>query len=165
MTKLLSILVLLNLALACGRGFDDEKPNRGPEIQSQEVDTFGINQKYLQLVNEHRIGLGLTPVNYHFIVEEISKSHSKGMALHSRPFGHMGFSLRCRRLKNRLGKHKKCGEIVAMAQNDYKAVFKVWIEHPKHRLEIEDPRYTHTGLGMYKDEDGVRYWTQMFVEL
>ena len=143
----------------------DKKANTGRTQESQEEDTYSINQQYLQLVNEHRISMQLRPLTYQPIIEEIALSHSKGMGLHVRPFGHMGFSVRCRRLRNRLGKVQLCGEIVAMGQKDIKDVFKAWMTSPKHRDELENPRYTHTGLGIYKDELGLGYWTQMFVEL
>lgn len=165
MIKLFWILILLNLAISCGDGFEKNKPKTGRTQDSLEVDTFSINQDYLLMVNDHRISKGLRPLNYHFIIEEIAKSHSKGMALHTRTFGHMGFSIRCRRLKNRLARIHKCGELVAMGQKNIKAVFKSWISEPKHLEEIEQVQYTHTGLGIAKDERGVMYWTQMFVEI
>ena len=164
MTNLFWSLILLSSLVACGDGFD-KKANTGRTQESQEEDTYSINQQYLQLVNEHRISMQLRPLTYQPIIEEIALSHSKGMGLHVRPFGHMGFSVRCRRLRNRLGKVQLCGEIVAMGQKDIKDVFKAWMTSPKHRDELENPRYTHTGLGIYKDELGLGYWTQMFVEL
>ena len=165
MIKLLFGLIILVLAVGCGDGFEKKKPSQQNTQEGQRVDTFTVNQNYLQLLNDHRIGLGLRPVTYNSIVEEISKSHSKGMALHTRTFGHMGFSLRCRRLKNRLGKIRKCGEIVSMGQKTVRDVFNAWLNSPKHRSEIEQASYTHTGLGIYEDESGVTYWTQMFIEL
>jgi uncharacterized protein YkwD len=165
MTKLILSFILLILVTACGDGFEKEKVKNDPTQEGLEVDTFIVNQDYLLMVNEHRVSLGLRPLNYHFIVEEVAKSHSKGMALHTRTFGHMGFSVRCRRLKNRLGKIHKCGELVGMRQKNIHAVFKSWMSEPKHRQEIEQSKYTHTGLGIYKDESGVLYWTQMFVQL
>jgi uncharacterized protein YkwD len=165
MYKILMSLILLNLTLGCGSGFDKEKPTTYSSQQEQHRDTFSINQEYLLLVNDHRISLGLSPLSYSVIVEEVGHVHSKGMALHTRPFGHYGLSLRCRRLRNRLGPVKKCGEVVAMGQKDLKAVFQAWLDSPKHREALVEPSYTHTGLSFSKDRDGVIYWTQMFVEL
>jgi hypothetical protein len=45
------------------------------------------------------------------------------MASHARPFGHVGFSVRCRRLKNRLGRINLCAEIVAMGQKEHPVMF------------------------------------------
>jgi uncharacterized protein YkwD len=164
MTNMFWSLILLSSVVACGDGFD-KKAKTGRTQESQEDGSFSINQQYLQMVNEYRISKQLRPLTYQPIIEEIALGHSKGMGLHVRPFGHMGFSVRCRRLRNRLGKVLLCGEIVAMGQKNIKEVFKAWITSPKHREELEHPLYTHTGLGIYKDERGLGYWTQMFVEL
>ncbi len=164
MMKLFYTLLILSFAISCGDGFK-KKERTGRTQEGLEIDSFAINQQYLSLVNEYRINQRLTPFHYHFIIDEVSKSHSKGMALHTRPFGHMGFALRCRRLKNRLARHKQCAEIVAMGQKNFRAVFETWMSDPKHRMHLENPRYTHTALGIAKDERGTLYWTQMFVEL
>lgn len=163
---MLSIVALLSLIVSCGDGFKEDK-SRGSNggIASPETDAYTVNIKYLELVNEYRIERKLRPLEHHSIIEGISYDHSKAMGLHTRPFGHAGFSLRCRRLKNRLGSQKSCSEVVAMDAKNYKLVFEYWVGQSKHRELLEQPHITHTGLGIYKDQRGVIYWTQMFVEL
>jgi uncharacterized protein YkwD len=143
MWKLLSCLILLNLALACGDGFEKKQAKKtGQTQEAQEIDASTLNQMYLELVNDHRNKLGLDQLTYHASIHEISYSHSKG-----------------------IGRIKLCGEIVAMGQKNIKAVFQAWLDSPKHREAIEEPRYSHSGLAVYTDVRGVKYWTQMFVEL
>ncbi len=157
-------LTLLVLGAACGKGFkqdDSESSSRA----SQESDSYSINQQYISLVNEYRIRKKLTPLSNQVIIEEAAEAHSKGMALHTRPFGHYGFSLRCRRLYNRLGSTKACGEVVAKGHKSAKEVLNAWLKSPIHRQHIEASYYTHTGLGVHKDSNGEMYWTQIFVEL
>lgn len=166
MIKTLRIVALLAFAISCGDGFDDNKNHglrRGQN--SQETDAYSVNIKYLELVNEYRINKKLRPLDHHPIIEEISLSHSKSMGLHTRPFGHAGLNLRCRRLKNRLGRLKNCTELVAMGAKNFNSVFEFWVSLPKHSELLDQPNITHTGLGIYKDSGGVIYWTQMFVEL
>ncbi len=159
-------VILLSLATSCGKGFVKKKtPHTTTQQEAQEVDTFHLNQEYLTLVNNHRIGLGLTPLIYHSYIEEIAKAHSFGMAIHSKPFGHLGFASRCRRLRNRLGEMNNCGEIVGMKQKNIKTLLQAWLKSPEHRQEIEHPLFTHTALGIAKDDKGSIYWTQMFVEI
>jgi uncharacterized protein YkwD len=167
MTKLLLSLILLNLTLSCGKGFDkDQKPSNPPTQNAQEVDnTFELNQVYLNLVNEYRIERKLNPLVYSAILEEIAEDHSKGMATNSRPFSHLGFKSRCRKIKKRLAPHKLCGEIIAMGQKNPREVLNSWINSPRHHEEIQQKRYNTTALGIYKDANGVIYWTQIFVEL
>lgn len=163
MIKLVGILVLGAFAVSCGNGFHEEHSSRPNE--SQEADSYSENLKYLELVNEFRIIQKLNPLVHQSIVEEVSLSHSTSMGLHTRPFGHAGVNLRCRRLKNRLGRVKQCLELVAMGQKDIKAVFNYWISSPDYRKLLGQPSLTHTGLGFYQDTDGVGYWTEMFIEL
>jgi uncharacterized protein YkwD len=166
MIKMFLWLILLSLATSCGRGFVKKKTSHTSNQQeAQEVDTFHLNQEYLSLVNNHRILLGLTPLIYHSYIEEVAKAHSFSMAIHSKPFGHLGFASRCRRLRNRLGDINNCGEIVAMKQKNIRLLLKAWLKSPEHRQEIEHPFYTHTALGIAKDDKGSIYWTQMFVEI
>jgi uncharacterized protein YkwD len=166
MIKILGIMVLMGLAISCGDGFDENKNHghRGGQ-NSQETDAYTVNIKYLELVNEYRINKKLRPLEHHSIIEEVSFSHSKSMGLQTRPFGHAGLNLRCRRLKNRLGRHKNCSELVAIGAKNFNSVFEYWVDLPKYRDLLDQPDITHTGLGIYKDSGGVIYWTQMFIEL
>jgi uncharacterized protein YkwD len=166
MTKLLVSLILLNLTLACGKGFDKKK--KSPSIrtqESQEVDTFTLNQEYLTLVNEYRINHKLKPLVYNAGVEEIALKHSKAMATNSLPFGHRGLSLRCRKIKKNVGDHKLCGEIVLMGEKNPKDVLNSWLRSSKHKEELQQNRYNTTALGIYTSTVGVTYWTQILVEL
>lgn len=157
-------LSLMGLALACGDGFSKKKSKQSQTQEPQEEGTAVITEQYLELVNEYRISKGLRPLIYNDIIEDVAAKHSKGMAQRTRPFGHYGFSSRCRHIRNRVSPHKLCGEVVAAGQKDAKAVFKAWINSPEHREELENPRFTHTGLGVVRDVRGMIFWTQMMVE-
>lgn len=154
----------MGLVSACGDGFKKESRLKRQQ-DALEVDSNPVNQEYMKLVNEHRRRLGLHALKFSSGIEAVAKQHSKAMALGSRPFGHMGFSVRCRWIKNRLGPHMKCAEIVAKGQKTPQRVLSSWINSLDHRSELEDPYYTHTALGIYTSDKGVTYWTQMFVEL
>lgn len=156
----------MSLTLACGKGFDKKsKPTVQRTQEAQEVDTFSLNQDYLNLLNEYRIDQKLKPLTYSAVIEEIAKEHSKGMAKRTRAFSHLGMGQRCRQIKKRLAPYKICGEIIAMGQPDLKSLLRAWINSPKHHKELSHASYTATALGIYKDDQGVIYWTQIFVEL
>jgi uncharacterized protein YkwD len=162
MTKLNICLTLL-LCVACGKGFKNDESQSSRS--NQESDAYSVNQQYISLVNEYRIRKKLSPLSSQVLIEEAAEAHSKGMALHTRPFGHYGFSLRCRRLSSRLGVTKACGEVVAKGHKSAKEVLSAWLKSPIHRQHIEANYYTHTGLGVHKDSNGEMYWTQIFIEL
>lgn len=159
------VLTLMSFALACGDGFEKKKSKQGQNRNAQEQGTEEVTEQYLELINEYRINKGLRPLVYNEIIEEIAARHSKGMALRTRPFGHYGFSGRCRHVRNRVAPIKLCGEVVAMGQKDARAVFRAWINSPAHKEELENPSFTHTGLGVVKDVRGQIFWTQLMVEI
>lgn len=166
MTKTLLGMILMSLALACGKGFNKKSNATVQRTQdAQEVDPYEVNQDYLDLLNEYRVDKKLKPLIYSDVIEVIVIEHSKGMAKRSRSFGHAGMNQRCRKIKKRLAADKACGEVVGMGEPDIKSLLKFWLSSPKQQEELARASYTHTALGMYKDSDGVIYWTQIFVEL
>lgn len=130
-----------------------------------EPDALAITDKFNSLVNTHRQAMGLKPLKHSEEISDIAWTHSRRMAQKRIPFGHMGSKLRCRAVFNELdldaGTH--CGENVAMGQGTPEEAFKAWLDSPEHREAIEDPTYTHAGLGFYKNMFGQIYWTQIFV--
>lgn len=168
MRKMILSLVLLGLTLSCGKGFKKEAPTvlRNTESLVGE-ESLIINERYLALVNQHRSSIGLDILSWNLAIEENAFSHSRGMGLYTRNFGHSGFDIRCRRLRNRLGLSRRttCGEIIGRGQKDYRDVFHSWLRSPEHRAALENRSYTHTALGIYKSKDGLYYWTQIFVSV
>lgn len=107
---------------------------------------------------------GLSALTYSALIEEEAVKHSKAMALRLRSFGHFGFSLRCQKIQSRLGSIKLCGEVVAMGHKSSRSAMNSWLESTFHRRELESEDYTHTAIGIYSSQNGVIYWTQIFVE-
>lgn len=164
MTNGFTTLLLLTLTLSCGKGFKKESSQTERQQENQQTDNYSINQEYITLLNNHRMGKGLSALTYSAFIEEEAVKHSKAMALRLRSFGHFGFSLRCQKIQGRLGPIKLCGEVVSMGHKTSKAVMNSWLESSFHRRELESEDYTHTAIGVYSSPNGVNYWTQIFVE-
>lgn len=144
---------------SCGKNSSTAPINNpNPHIDPVVVD------KYLQLVNNHRMKLGLRPVEPAPLIEEVALGHSQEMAQGQVLFGHWGWRGRCAELRTRLNGNL-CGEIVARGQRDHEAVFNAWLNSPHHREVIEGETYTHTGLGYIADRNGMIYWTQLFLTI
>lgn len=124
-----------------------------------------ISENYLQLMNNHRASLGLRPLLESGHIAEVAERHSKHMAKGRVLFGHGGWKNRCGKIKYRMGQGNLCGEIIARGQKDPRGVLRAWLNSPPHRRVIEGRRYTHTGLGYYRDRKGTISWTQLFLEL
>ncbi len=121
-------------------------------------------EAFMQLINDHRISIGLQALTHEDELADISTTHSSNMATGITPFGHDGFSARCAEGRAILGGGNYCGENVAMGQKTVQAAFTAWMNSPGHRANIEQPRYTHTGFGYAQNSSGTYYWTQLFIE-
>lgn len=119
----------------------------------------------MDLVNDHRQGLGLRALIHDPGMEKIAQTHSQNMANGTVAFGHTGFSSRCSQARAILGGGNLCAENVAYGQKTPQAAFNSWMNSSGHRANIEQPRATHTGFGYAKSASGTLYWTQIFLEL
>lgn len=153
--KFIFFLILFPGLFACGKSSDNSSKSRIREPVS--------DSGYFFLMNEYRMKLGLKPLTYSDTVEDLSLEHSEWMSETSQ-FGHMGWKERCRKLRT---EHEaiNCGEIVARGQETAEAVLEAWLSSPAHKKSIENPEWTHTGIGVSKSSDGRMYWTQMFIKI
>lgn len=147
--------ILLVVLVSCGQNDSNSSKTRIREPVS--------DSGYFFLVNEYRMKLGLRPLTYSENIEDLALEHSEWMSDHSR-FGHMGWRERCRKLRSEL-EAINCGEIVARGQETAEDVLEAWLSSPPHKKSIENPDWTHTGVGVSTAEDGRKYWTQMFVKI
>ena len=154
--KHLFISILLILSFSCG------KSSSGDGLERQ-VDSLSANQ-YFELMNNHRISRGLSPLTYSVLIEEQAGEHSSNMARGLTPFGHFGMSFRCNNLQVSLGS-SACSEIVAKGQESASSVLSSWLDSPAHKAEIENPNWTHTGIAVEKSLLGTPYWTQIFIRI
>lgn len=158
--KLFTILLLLCGLASCGKDSSESKSITTIRPVKPSVST----ENYFDIVNNHRVKIGLRPFIYSPTIAEVAYGHSRFMSEGYGRFGHGGWRNRCSRLRNDM-RTNLCGEIVAMGQRTPEAVLEAWLNSPEHRSAIENPRYTHTGVGVAKNQEGRLYWTQMFVEL
>ncbi|MFA5583353.1 MAG: CAP domain-containing protein [Bacteriovoracaceae bacterium] len=149
---------LLLLLVSCQSSEDPASRVSSPLTQDEMIDEL------LFLVNQHRQDRGLQAVLLDFSINEIAQEHSQNMATAKTPFGHSGFSTRCSLAREALGGGNLCLENVARGQKDAHQVFNSWINSAGHRQNIESSRVTHMGLGYGLDRNGVKYWTQLFLE-
>lgn len=154
--KTFLIFCVLLMFFSCGKKSKESEPEVFQETISHHT--------YLDLVNDHRLNLGLKALEYSLIIEESALIHSSDMAKGKVRFGHSGMKKRCLKLRDELGS-VACGEIVAKGQRTTEEVFNAWMNSPDHRRTIEDQAYTHTGLGFKEDSRGQLYWTQIFLKL
>lgn len=128
-------------------------------------DDVSVIESYLTLVNTHRHDLGINALIYSTEIEQKAQEHSQNMANGTVSFGHTGSSARCSAIITALGPANLCGEIVARGQETSAQVFSSWMGSSGHKSKIENSRYTHTGISVVKNDSGVSFWTQIFLEV
>lgn len=160
--KTLLIISLLLGVIACGKN-SSSSSSQGPERDTPEVTNETFEEEYVKLLNNYRVSLGLRKLIYVKRIEEVANEHSIYMAGGRGRFGHRGWKGRCGKLLNELD-GQNCGEIVAMGQTTPHEVFNAWLNSRTHRRMLENPHFTHTGIGIRKNPQGTHFWTQLFLE-
>ena len=151
---------------------DDLARMRKEELESKARMTGGmstddeynvIGQEAVRLTNEFRRQQGLhTEVVWSDRMAEIGWKHSKAMGDGERPFGHDKFSERA----SEMG-YAASGENVFMCQgvatvHVAKMAVDGWINSPGHRKNLLGERWTLCGIGVFRNEYGAWYLTQLF---
>ncbi len=141
--------VVLISAFSCS---EDEDP-----VASENDLT--ITDQILNLINAHRQGEGLTPLEKNSTAERLAVEHTQYM-ISQGEISHDNFSGRgdiLRDQENATGS----AENVASFYPDAASVVEGWINSQGHRNNIEG-NYTYTGIAALKDENGNYYYTQLF---
>ena len=123
-----------------------------------------IGKEATRLTNDFRREQGLrTEVVWSDKDAEIGWKHSKAMGDKERPFGHAQFK---EERAPAMG-YASSGENVFMASgvagvHVAKAAVDGWINSPGHRANLLGERWTVSGIGVYRNEFGAWYLTQLF---
>ncbi len=118
-----------------------------------------IAEQVLQLVNEHRVSIGLNTVKkdtQH--ASAYAVDHTKYM-IEMEEINHDNFHYRTQALKSQGA--EKVGENVAFGYDSAQRVVTAWLNSPSHRRAIEGD-YTHSGFGIIPVNNGTYYFTQLF---
>lgn len=131
-------------------------------IESQKAYAHSATElELLDLINSYRVENNLNPLS---IIEHISfKSceHNKYM-IATNSVNHDGFAQRKENLKSVLGAFR-VGENVAFGFSTPQAAMNAWIASDGHRTNLEGD-YTHYGISINVDENGRKYYTNMFIK-
>ncbi len=120
-----------------------------------------IELELLDEVNTYRVATGLAPLE---IIEHISyksNEHNEYM-ISIQAVNHDGFSARKSNLQQVLGA-ARVGENVAYGYSSSLSTVNAWVNSPSHKANLEGD-YTHFGVSIKTDEDGRKYYTNMFIK-
>lgn len=163
--KFIVIAFTLSLFAACSSDSDSGPSGVTPpagQVEAAQADQ--ARPALVDLVNRHRLSLGLVPLVETAALENEIQDHTDDMADGRRAFGHAGMSDRCAHARSDLGGGNACGEIVARGQDDVQGAFDAWLGSSGHKARMEDPRYNRVGVGIAIDGDGRPYWGMLFLQ-
>ena len=120
-----------------------------------------IELELLDLVNTYRVDNNLSPLE---IIEHISyksEEHNSYM-IATNSVNHDGFTERKTNLQQVLGAYR-VGENVAFGFSTPQAALNAWIASTGHNANLEGD-YTHYGISIRMDQEGRKYYTNMFIK-
>ena len=136
-----------------------EKEDSTPQNQMQ-----GMKKEVVNLVNQERSKRGLEPYQHHSKLAHVAQKKAEDMRdnnyfSHQSPTYGSPFEM----LKQFNVQYSAAGENIARGQRSAEEVMDSWMNSPGHRKNILSEKYTHIGVGLAKNEQGVHYWVQMFI--
>ena len=160
LTNYLCAAAMLCLLSACSTDpINEDETAANYEITVEVDNNIIFAEEVLDILNEHRATLDLAPLKWDIDSEEVATGHSYYMAQNNTP-SHDNFFDRADFLKDRGA--AIVSENVAYGYTDAQSVVRGWLGSPSHREAIEG-NFTHTGIGVIENEQGIPFFTQMFI--
>ncbi|WP_435356853.1 CAP domain-containing protein [Emticicia sp. SJ17W-69] len=143
-----------------------EQTSEGESLQQQATPLQQkeelLQQSVLDYVNLYRKSKGLAPLQMFPLITAEALRHSQNLADEKIAFGHDGFDGRAKRIMSQITGSNAIAENVAYGKFTAQEVVNRWIQSPGHRQNIEG-KYTLTGVGIVRRNDGYLYFTQIFI--
>jgi uncharacterized protein YkwD len=146
------IFQILFLAFACEDEPVSTNNNSGTPSNDVEAEVH-------RLINLHRTGIGLDPLDWSDVIAEQCRNHSIDMA-NAQTINHDGFNERINKIGETI-QWSWAGENVAYNYSA-QSVVTAWLNSPGHKSNIES-NSNLTGVGVAFNEDSVMYFTQIFI--
>jgi len=146
-------------------------PETGHPVVARTADPVALaNETVLEdLVNDYRVRMGLPPLEVLPEAKDLARGHSVHMGVH-----HPGFFDHCNpegdlpanRAETAGLRFVSIGENLAAGQATPSEVFAAWLQSPAHKAVLDDPRWTHMGIGEAFDPGSPygTYWTLSVLE-
>lgn len=159
--KQLPILALLALfAFSCSsENLDDKADELAENLVTPATKT--IELEILDLINDHRQSLGLSPLNDMSVVKSVAYSHTDYM-VDNNVVSHDNFYKRSTYLKEHAAA-KKVSENVAYGYTSAQSVVNAWIRSEGHKANIEGD-FTNFDVSAEQNDEGKWYYTNIFIK-
>lgn len=118
-----------------------------------------IEQELLAVVNDHRVNLGYTVLEFSPVAYEYAGKHNDYMIAKG-DINHDNFSARASDIATQVNA-EFVAENIAKDYADAAEAFQGWIDSSNHKKTMEG-EFTHTAVSVKKDSNGTFYFTQLF---
>lgn len=164
-TSLLRALVPMAFMFTLISCSSNDTEDSTPVAKPQLVKDFNYNTDELQLadlINQHRVSLGLNPLQLINHVSYKSEEHTQYM-IAKKSVNHDLFAERSENIIEVLGAFK-VNENVAYNFMTPAAALNAWLNSPGHKANIEGT-FTHFGISIKEDPaTGKKYYTNIFIK-
>ena len=120
-----------------------------------------IEVEILELINDHRLNIGLNPLSDMGIIKSQAYNHTSYM-LAQNSISHDNFFLRKSYLQSNAGANL-VSENVAYGYTNAQSVVNAWLNSEGHRENIEGD-FTNFDISAEEDANGKWYYTNIFVK-
>ncbi|HEY5687711.1 MAG TPA: CAP domain-containing protein [Yeosuana sp.] len=159
-TKLPLLVLLAVFSLSCSTDNIDE--NAEAMIQALVVpETKSIEIEILELINNHRLSIGLNPMENLDLIKSQAYSHTEHMVTENE-VSHDNFFERSNFLKANAGA-KVVSENVAYGYTKAVSVVDAWLKSTLHRENIEGD-FTNFDVSAEQNAEGNWFYTNIFIK-
>lgn len=156
---LLALFTVLTFSSCSTDSIDDKADAMELSLFSQEAKTIEV--EILELINNHRLSLGLNPLAEMDVIKSVAYSHTDYM-VDNDEVSHHNFYTRSNYLKSNAGA-EKVSENVAFGYSSAESVVRAWIKSEAHKENLEGD-FTNFDISAEKNEDGRWYYTNIFIK-
>ncbi|MDA9069686.1 CAP domain-containing protein [Flavobacteriaceae bacterium] len=156
---LLALFTVLSFSSCSTDSIDDKADAMELSLFSQEAKTIEV--EILELINNHRLSLGLNPLAEMDVIKSVAYSHTDYM-VDNDEVSHHNFFTRSNYLKSNAGA-EKVSENVAFGYSSAESVVRAWIKSEAHKENLEGD-FTNFDISAEKNEDGRWYYTNIFIK-
>lgn len=158
--KLLILTLVSTFLFSCSK--DDSDEINLSERNDISISYTNIEYEIINLINDYRVGKGLSKLNTYNIVSGEAISHTDYM-VQTGEVSHANFGERYQNLVT-YADAKSAAENVAYGYSTAQAVVNAWINSDGHRHNIENASFTDFGISTKSNDEGKYYFTNIFIK-
>jgi len=160
LTRLLLLVLLASFSFSCSTDSIDDNASALSENLIIPVPK-AIEIQILELINNHRLSLGLNPLGSMNIIKGQAYSHTEYMVVEN-AVSHDNFYSRSNYLKANAGAIT-VSENVAYGYTQAASVVNAWLNSDAHRENIEGD-FTNFDVSAEQNSEGDWYYTNIFIK-